>query len=178
MVSQVEKFVSGKGVFGNVWVVEETPHGPLSVIPQKLHRQHGKVYAAGNNVTIQVLEKAAMSKHVRVSGRTIRLNASLAIKECKKMMSLVDEAVKEKILVKCGSEYEYHSGKNEEDMINFVLYRMFNWKEFNGPSGATVSTGEDSPAEDISVADPPAEEAAQESVDEDTSDSAEEPALE
>ena len=51
MVSQVEKFVSGKGVFGNVWVMEETSHGPLTIISQKLHRQHGKFYAAGHNVT-------------------------------------------------------------------------------------------------------------------------------
>ena len=51
------------------------------------------------------------------------------------MLTLVDEAVKESILEKNGTEYTYQSGKNERDYIDFILYRMYNWSKFNGKSG-------------------------------------------
>ena len=51
------------------------------------------------------------------------------------MLTLIDEAVKEKILVREGDEYGYFSGKNESDFINFLCYRIYHWEVFNGASG-------------------------------------------
>ena len=51
-------------------------------------------------------------------------NAVLCTHSAKEMLTLVDEAVKELILEKNGTEYGYPSGKNETDFIDFVLYRM------------------------------------------------------
>ena len=93
-MSQIEKFIGGEGNFGNLWVTEETPHGPLSVIPEKLHCQSGKVFAANKNITAHALAKAHISKHGFVSDWTIQDKAVLAICEAKKMLSLVDGAAK------------------------------------------------------------------------------------
>ena len=67
-----------------------------------------------------------MSKQTRQTGRQIRSYAAAALRELKKMLSLIAEAVKESILVKVGDECEYESGKTEVDFINFVMYRMYN----------------------------------------------------
>ena len=66
MVSQLEKFMAEIRNYGNIWVTEDTKqHGPLQVIPGRLHRQSGKIYAAGKNVIGRNLERAAMSKQNR-----------------------------------------------------------------------------------------------------------------
>lgn len=146
LVSQVEKFMGGAGNFGNLWSTESTDHGPLRVIPERLHRQHGKIYAAGKNIIGRNIEKAHMSKPARCSGRTIRNAAVATIREAKKMLSLVDEAVTASILAKVGGEIEYRSGKTEVDFVNFLLYRMYNWKLFNGASGEATSAAVADPA--------------------------------
>ena len=76
-----------------------------------------------------------MSKPARCSGRAIRNAAVATIRESKKMLSLIDEAVTASILVKAGGEIEYRSGKTEVDFVNFLLYHMYNWRLFNGASG-------------------------------------------
>ena len=65
----------------------------------------------------------------------MRSNAVLCTRSAKKMLTLVDEAVKELILKKNGTEYGYPSGKNKTDFIDFVLYRMYHQNKFNGASG-------------------------------------------
>ena len=66
VVSQLEKFMAEIRNYGNIWVTEDTEqHGPLQVIPGRLHRQSGKIYAAGKNVIGRNLERAAMSKQNR-----------------------------------------------------------------------------------------------------------------
>ena len=132
IVSQISKFLQGADKYGNIWVKEDTPDGPMTVMPEYLHRQVDKVLITGRNITPQSLENTSATKAGRVSGRTIRTWAIACICEAKKMLTLVDEAVKEKILQREEDEYEYCSGKNESDFIHFLLYRMYHWKVFNG----------------------------------------------
>ena len=144
-VSQIQQFLNGAGRYANLWVVEDTPHGPARILPEKIHQQISKVFVAGENVTMQLLEGSTLKEGgARISGRTIRNNAQACTKGAKKMLTLVDEAVKESILEKQGTEYTYHSGKRESDFIEFILYRMYHWNKFNGKSG----DGDDEEAKD------------------------------
>ena len=109
IILQIEKFVGGKGKCSNFWIVEDTSHGPLRIIPQTLHRQRRQIFAADKNVTVELLSRSSLTKAARVSGQTIRTNAMATIRFVKKMLSLVDEAVKENIPAKEGTEYDFCS---------------------------------------------------------------------
>ena len=121
IISQVEKFVGWKGKCSNFWIVEDTIHGPLRIIPQTLHRQRRQVFAADKNVTVELLSRSSLTKAARVSGRTIRTNAMATIRSVKKILSLVDKAVKENILAKEGTEYNFCLGKNLMDFTDFIV---------------------------------------------------------
>ena len=141
LVSQISKFVEGKALFGNLWENTETTEGPCRVIPELLHRQTNKLLVAGTNLNPSYLDRQFKLTGTLLSGRTARTYALDITRESKKMLTLMGEAVKEKILVKDGDEYIYFSGKNQRDFVDFILFRMYNWKYFNGPSGAgMVST--------------------------------------
>ena len=96
-------------------------YGVLSVIPEFLHCQPSKIFASGTNVTSEILSRSFLKQSSRMSGMTIRSNAVLCTRSAKKMLALVDEAVKELILEKNGTEYGYPSGKNKTYFIDFVL---------------------------------------------------------
>ena len=70
-----------------------------------------------------------MSNGNRVSGRTVRNNAILETKESKKMLTLVDEAMKEGLLKNERGEYDFPSWKGERNFIEFLLYRMYHWEK-------------------------------------------------
>ena len=87
-----------------------------------------------------------------VSGRTLRDNADAEVREAKKILPLLAEAVKCKILhpPKDG-EYSqvdpFVSGKLREDLLDFLIARMYHWKHFNGPSGmSTLYSGPSPPS--------------------------------
>lgn len=68
-----------------------------------------------------------------LSGRTIFNYGKQVIAESKKILSLMDEAVKAKIINKVDKdEYEYSSGKKILDIYDFILFRMYHWSTFNG----------------------------------------------
>ena len=60
---------------------------------------------------------------------------------------MVPEAVKFGILYppKDG-EYDYRTGKTREDLYLFLVFRMYHWKHFNGPSGSLDGTNKDKDA--------------------------------
>ncbi len=81
-------------------------------------------------------KKHKKEKNPKLTGRTLLKKATDEIKGAKKIVSLVPEAVKEKILAdQVNGEYSYASGKSEEDLIYFLRMRMYNWHLYNGPSG-------------------------------------------
>jgi hypothetical protein len=84
-----------------------------------------------------------------LTGRCVFDYAQAEHRGAKKILSLVSEAVKEKILEKpVDGEYSYASGKSVQDLIHFIRLRMRNWNVFNGPSGATAknnTTNDDPP---------------------------------
>ena len=167
IVSQIRKFLLGLDKYGNIWVKEDTPDGPTTVMPESLHRQMDKVLIAGRTITQTILERTFVNREGRVSGRTIRGWALICIRESKKMLTLIDEAVKEKILVREGDEYGYFSGKNESDFINFLCYRMYHWSFFNGASGdedINVNGEETSDKKDTTLEADSADEVAEEVV--------------
>ena len=135
LVSQIGQFITGSGNFGNIWATEDTEYGVLFVIPEFLHRQPSKIFSSGKNVTSEMLSRSFLKQSSCMSGSTIRSNAVLCTRLAKKMLTLVDEAIKGLILEKNGTAYGYPSGKNETDFIDFVLYRMYHWNTFNGASG-------------------------------------------
>ena len=141
VVSQVEQFISGRGVYSEMWVTNSTVAGSARVIPESLHRQHRQVFFAKKNITADLIHRASMNNGIRVSGRTIRNNAQLVTKQAKKMLTLIDEAMEEGLLEKKGGEYDFPSGKKEINFIEFLLYRMFNWEKFNGASGKDTGKG-------------------------------------
>ena len=121
LVSQLGQFMTGSINFGNIWATEDTEYGVLSVIPEFLHRQPSKIFASGKNVTSEMLSRSFLKQSSRMSGRTIRRNAVLCNCSAKNMLTLVDEAIKELILEKNGTEYGYPSGKNKTGFIDFVM---------------------------------------------------------
>ena len=104
----------------------------MTVMPEYLHCQVNKVLITGQNITHLILERTYATNVGRVSVRTFRSWALTCICETNKMLALVDEAAKEKIIEREGDEYHCHSGRNESDCVNFLHYRMYHWKVFNG----------------------------------------------
>ena len=51
---------------------EDTPGGPMTVMPECLHCQVDKVLVTGRNITQLILERIYASKVGRVSGNIIR----------------------------------------------------------------------------------------------------------
>ena len=132
LVSQITKFVEGKDCYKNLWETVDTQNGAVRAIPEWLHRQEGKVLVAGKNITEAYLNRSFKRTGPLLAGRSIRGYAAATARQAKKMLSLIDEAVQDKILVKDGEDYTYFSGKNLTDFIDFLLFRMFNWKYYNG----------------------------------------------
>jgi hypothetical protein len=112
-----------------------------------IHRQHGKRMVVGSNLTLTIIQVSCVAM-VLLSGSTIRTFSLETIREAKKMLSLMDEAVKSKILKKVDGEYEFDSGKGMSDFIDFIFYQMFNWQYYNGATTATVDVEEGCAAED------------------------------
>ena len=77
LVSQLGQFMTGSGIFGNIWAKEDTEDGMLSVISEFLHRQPSKIFASGKNVTSEMLSRSFLKQSSRMSGRAIRRNAVL-----------------------------------------------------------------------------------------------------
>jgi hypothetical protein len=72
-------------------------------------------------------------------------------KACKKLLSLLQEAVKDGIISKNGSEYEFASGKTESDLITFLFWQYWIWEQLNGattdtPAGMVAATTTTTPA--------------------------------
>ena len=108
------------------------------VIPDTLHRQYGKILVAGDNITHDLLLKTYESKDELVTGETLIANARAAIREAKKMMSLMRDAVKEHVCEFRDGEYYIPSGRNNKDDFNdWMLKKMFNWEANFGASGGS-----------------------------------------
>ena len=99
-------------------------------------------WVIGGNITKHNLSQTRLQGAGELlTGRTLLSYANAEIREAKKIVSLVPEAVKEKILEPpVDGEYNYASGKKEEDLIHFIRVRMKNWDVYNGPSGGTDKT--------------------------------------
>jgi len=129
VVSQLEKFMKGQDVYDNIWIKEETKNGPQEVFPEKLHCHPGKRIVANENMTRTLLERTHSNKPNLMTGRGLRNQADKCAREAKKMISLMPEAVKAKILEPpVNGEYSsYASGKNEDDLLEFLKFCMYNW---------------------------------------------------
>ena len=97
--------MTGSGNFGNIWATEDTEYGVLSIILEFIHHQPSNIFASGKNVTSEMLSRSFLKQSSHMSGRTIRSNAVLCTRSAKNMLTLVDEAVKELMLEKNGTEY-------------------------------------------------------------------------
>ena len=95
--------------------------GVSRVIPGKYHRKFDTKLIAKDNITEDLLRRTYINKPTHLSGRTIVNYAKEATREAKKMLSLVDEAVKARILEKNGGEYSYPSGKN----VNYFPFCVY-----------------------------------------------------
>ena len=133
-----EKVLMRKDVYGTgLSNASDTPFviaSPFSV--------EGTDWIVGDNLTerslaVTYLPKRTLdNKNTEMTGRTLLSRAKDENKGAKKIVSLVKEAVKEKILEEqVKGEYTYASGKKEADLIHFLRVRMKNWDLYNGPSG-------------------------------------------
>lgn len=140
VASQLDLALEGKGKYANLFLTEPSMDDGRNVlvVPEELHRQQDKRLAARSD-NLQKTHLQTSRGNNLMSGRTIRNYAREGLSEARKMISLIDEAVGKKILKKVGEEYEFDSGKTESDLNDFILYRMFNWKHYNG---ATTEAGE------------------------------------
>lgn len=153
VASQVQRFIQGKGIYSNLFDTEPTPsgNGQTLILREDLHHEPGKRMVVGSNLTLTQMQTSR--GNLLMSGRTIRNYAQETIKEAKKMLSLLDEAVTSKILKKVDGEYEFDSGKGMVDLVEFIFHRMYHWKHYNGATvngdevngadGTTINTGDD-----------------------------------
>lgn len=142
VVGQVWKFMQQKESFYTSIVHRDDVHktGQSSNLPFILNPKVSRsdsilILAENENVNTQILKRTYMSEPGELSGRTIMTMAKTALREAKKMVSQMNEAVNLGIVEIKDGEYNFNSGKNEDDLDNFVCFRMFNWKQIYGPSG-------------------------------------------
>jgi len=134
-VSYVDVFLNGATPFGNIWAQYDDPiHGDIRIIPELVHQQIGTLVVSKGNVTSALLKASTLSLTNAAKGSTIRSLGKETKKQSKKMLSLLPEAVKDGILIKNGSEYEFASGKTESNLIAFLFWK---WEQDNG---ATIDT--------------------------------------
>jgi len=141
-VSQIDQFLEGKGLYRSMWEKEDTTSGPRSIIPSSLHRQHGKSIVKGGNMNHLVLSNTYAHQDGVLTGRTLKGYARDAIRDAKKILSLMPHAVKDNVVVKVGDEYDYCSGKNENDLVDYLLLRIYNWDKLFGATGKGEVSGE------------------------------------
>ena len=131
LVSQVDLFIARRGMYADISEPIDTQGGRVFVLPEYLHRLPKKLIY-GRNLKAATLMKTYKNSSTPLSGRTGCSYAKEVTREAKKMLSLVNEAVREKIIIKDSVEYGYYSGKNQGDFIDFILFRMYNWKKLHG----------------------------------------------
>ena len=137
-VSYVDVFLNGATPFGNIWAQYDDPiHGDIRIIPELVHQQIGMLVVSKGNVTSALLKASTLSSTNAAKGSTIRSLGKETKKQSKKMLSLLPEAVKDGILIKNGSEYEFASGKTESNLIAFLFWKCWIWEQDNG---ATIDT--------------------------------------
>lgn len=151
IVGQVEKFMTLKERWYKSCVHREDVHktGQSSdklpiVINQRLTRSESVLVLGKNeNVNAAILKSTYMTRKGNLSGRTILTMAKSTVREAKKMVTQMSEAVNMNILEIRDGEYYYHSGKNQDDFEHFICFRMYNWKKIYGPSGGPPELNDD-----------------------------------
>jgi hypothetical protein len=131
-MGKAEKFMNRVGMYGKMkttkfggtelWVNEITREGSRLVIPEELHRQIGKVLVNGDNITLNLICRTYESKELPLyTGESILIHARAARAECRKMMSLMRDAVKERVITLEDGEYGFPSGKTKSDFDDWFL---------------------------------------------------------
>lgn len=154
VMGQAEQFMkagSTQSVYSNMWVLEQTKSGNRYVVPEHLHQQYGKVMVCGDNITEDLIRRLYDNKpESRLNGKTIIARARLAMREAKKMDSLLKDAVRARVLEKTANgEYGFPSGRNEDDFDNWMLKKMFNWDKLFGASGGEDDDNEEDDGIDL-----------------------------
>ena len=119
IVGTASKFMEGKEKFANIWVTEATEFGPVTVIPKEFHRRHKKLLIYKRNIHEEMIRCTYISKPGYLSGRTIVNYGKALVKKAQKILSVVKDAIKAKILKRVDSELEYNSGKNRRISLTF-----------------------------------------------------------
>ena len=100
-VGQIDKFLEGNVPYSNVWeITDMVKYGAMKTMIDTLHCQRNRTIISGGNLTKTMIERTTTNSPAPVTGRTIRTWSGEAIREAKKMLSLVDEGVAEGILEK------------------------------------------------------------------------------
>jgi len=146
--SQVKLLIAGMGIYEPMFIpqdVHRTGSSNVSELPLVLASPFNvdeEHWVLKENITAQLLShtnKKEGGTGTLLTGRNILKYSQNNNREAKKILSLVPEAVKAKILERpVDGEYAYASGKNVGDLIHFLRLRMKNWDVFNGPTGATI----------------------------------------
>jgi len=143
--SQVKLLIAGMGIYEPMFIpqdVHRTGSSNVSELPLVLASPFNvdeEHWVLKENITAQLLShtnKKEGGTGTLLTGRNILKYSQNNNREAKKILSLVPEAVKAKILERpVDGEYAYASGKNVGDLIHFIRLRMKNWDVFNGPTG-------------------------------------------
>jgi hypothetical protein len=145
-VSYVDVFLNGAKPFDNIWTECDDPtYGVINIIPELVHQQKGTLVMTKRNVTSELLKASTLTSSNAAKGSTLRTLGMETKKACKKLLSLLQEAVKDGIISKNGSEYEFASGKTESDLIAFLFWKYWIWEQINGattdtPAGMGAAT--------------------------------------
>lgn len=138
MVGVVWKFMNKKESYFQIMFYLDELHQPgvsSYLIDPKFTRSDKKL-VLNENVTSDLIKRSFMSKPQTLQGKTLMNMAKLEEREAKKILSQMNEAVKVGIIHrKTEGEYEYASGKTEQDLDDFLIFRMYHWSKIYGPSG-------------------------------------------
>jgi hypothetical protein len=140
---QAEKLMKGMGPYATIWASEQTKSGPRRVVQEQLHQQIGKVVVASDNITDRLIKLTYASKTDILKGKTLIALAKDVMKEVRKMSSLLCAAIDARVLCLAeNGEYNFPSGKSEDDFDHFMLKRMNNWDKHYGASGGKTNGDE------------------------------------
>ncbi len=144
IVGQVWKFLHQKEEYyldmvhrEDVYKTGQSQSSNWPIVIRKTYNRSNSVLILGENgnVTSDILKQTTQNAPKRCSGRHVLDMAKEEAREAKKMVTQMSEAVKMGIVELNGGEYTYCSGKTEEDLDNFICWRMHNWKQIYGASG-------------------------------------------
>ena len=142
VASQVGMFLTRFNHYQTSQAYTDIDGSSVYIIEPEIHNHYGFDAVIGRNITSTILRATYLKEGSGLcSARTLLKWAGDELRGFKKIMTLMPEAEKAKIISKDNTgEFDYCSGKTRTDLYQFLLASMQHWDYYNGPSGMNPPT--------------------------------------